>query len=63
LPRSEAQGTQTIGSPFSLLTFFLATQKESKLPPGNPRLAERPTNAQACTGVDKLNPNGAPKRY
>jgi hypothetical protein len=31
-------GTQTIGSPFSLLTFFLATQKESELPPGNPRL-------------------------
>jgi len=22
-----------------LLTFFLATQKESELPPGNPRLA------------------------
>ena len=29
--------TQTIGSPFSLLTFFLATQKESELLPGNPR--------------------------
>ena len=34
-----SEGTQTIGSPFSLLTFFLVTQKESKLPPGNPRLA------------------------
>ncbi|MEO8023652.1 hypothetical protein, partial [Polaromonas sp.] len=43
LPRSAAQGTQTAGSPFSLLTFFLATQKESELPPGNPRLAGKPT--------------------
>jgi hypothetical protein len=33
-----SEGTQTIGSPFSLLTFFLATQKESELLPGNPRL-------------------------
>jgi hypothetical protein len=42
LPRSAAQGTRTIGSPFSLLTFFLATQKESELPPGNPRLVGEP---------------------
>jgi hypothetical protein len=42
LPRSAAQGTQTIGSPFLLLTFLLATQKKSKLPPGNPRLAGKP---------------------
>ena len=40
-PRSEAEGTQTIGSPFLLLTFLLATQKKSELPRGNPR----PTDA------------------
>ena len=42
LPRSEAKGTQTIGSPFLLLTFLLATQKKSELPPGNPRLVGTP---------------------
>jgi hypothetical protein len=37
--RSEAQGTQEPGSPFLLLTFLLAKQKKSELPPGNPRPA------------------------
>jgi hypothetical protein len=36
LPRSAAQGTQTIGSPFFCLLFFGETKK-SELPPGNPR--------------------------
>jgi hypothetical protein len=33
-------GTQQPGSPFLLLTFLLAKQKKSELPPGNPRPAE-----------------------
>ncbi len=34
--------TQTIGSPFLLLTFLLATQKKSELLPGNPRPVGKP---------------------
>ena len=32
-----SEGSQTAGSPFLLLTFLLAKQKQSELPPGNPR--------------------------
>jgi len=43
-------GTQQPGSPFLLLTFLLAKQKKSELPPGNPRPAglkgERPAGAR-----------------
>jgi len=43
-------GTQQPGSPFLLLTFLLAKQKKSELPPGNPRPAtlskERPAGKQ-----------------
>jgi len=42
---------QTAGAPFSLLTFFLATQKESELPPGNPRLDRGTHKTQACNGL------------
>jgi hypothetical protein len=34
-----SEGTQQVGSPFLLLTFILAKQKKSELPPGNPRPA------------------------
>ena len=44
---SASEGSQTAGSPFSLLTFFLATQKESELLPGNPRLVGKPRTAEA----------------
>ena len=44
LPRSAAQGTRTIGSPFFCLLFFGETKK-SELPPGNPR----PTGAGKLT--------------
>jgi hypothetical protein len=33
-----------------LLTFLLATQKKSELPPGNPRLAGTPQEAETCDG-------------
>jgi hypothetical protein len=42
-------GTQTVGSPFLLLTFLLATQKKSELPPGNPRLAGTPQTVETKT--------------
>ncbi|WP_293595884.1 MULTISPECIES: hypothetical protein, partial [unclassified Polaromonas] len=45
-------GTQTAGSPFLLLTFLLATQKKSELPPGNPRLAGSTSIASTGNGVD-----------
>ena len=51
-------GTQTVGAPFSLLTFFLATQKESELPPGNPRPVGEPQAQEGKDGFDKLSPNG-----
>ena len=60
LPRSVAEGIQTIGSPFSLLTFFLATQKESELLPGTPR----PTGAGTPNGSwkQKMDPgSGLPR--
>ncbi|MDI1340509.1 hypothetical protein, partial [Polaromonas sp.] len=38
---------------------FLATQKESELPPGNPRLAGKPHTQDEKSGFDKLSPNGA----
>ncbi|MGC1173865.1 hypothetical protein [Polaromonas sp.] len=38
---------------------YTATQKKSKLPPGNPRLVGTSAEAQACQGFDKLSPNGA----
>ena len=49
LPRSVAQGSQTVGSPFLLLTFLLATQKKSELPPGNPRLVGTPPTQEGKT--------------
>jgi hypothetical protein len=39
-------GTQEPGSPFLLLTFLLAKQKKSKLPPGNPRPAPSAENTR-----------------
>jgi hypothetical protein len=44
-------GTQTAGAPFLLLTFLLATQKKSELPPGNPRLAGSTSIASTGNGV------------
>jgi hypothetical protein len=43
-----------------LLTFFLATQKESELPPGNPRPTgiSKPERLEGRRGFDKLSPNG-----
>ena len=53
-------GTQTPGSPFLLLTFLLAKQKKSELPPGNPRPTElrgaRPAGTR--TGSSKLSKGG-----
>ena len=46
LPRSAAQGTQTIGSPFLCLLSF-GEAKESELPPGNPRLVGKPQTNEA----------------
>jgi hypothetical protein len=47
-------GTQQPGSPFLLLTFLLAKQKKSELPPGNPRPTalsnERTAGARAGQG-------------
>jgi hypothetical protein len=45
-------GTQQPGSPFLLLTFLLAKQKKSELPPGNPRptALSKEHTAEAKTG-------------
>jgi hypothetical protein len=49
-PRSASgEGSQTAGSPFLLLTFLLAKQKKSELPPGNPRLVGKPPAHEAKT--------------
>ena len=60
LPRSEAQGTQTVGSPFLwFLSFGDAKERDShagRLPASalNPSMLSRP----ARPGFDKLSPNG-----
>jgi hypothetical protein len=52
-------GTQQPGSPFLLLTFLLAKQKKSELPPGNPRpTALSKEHTRRSNGFDKLSPNG-----
>ena len=51
-------GTQQPGSPFLLLTFLLAKQKKSELPPGNPRPTalgnERPARARTGKGGEGI---------
>ena len=56
LPRSAAQGTQTIGSPFLCLLSF-GDAKESELPPGNPRLVRRPPPFESKEGFNRLSQN------
>ncbi len=48
-------GSQTAGSPFLLLTFLLATQKKSELPPGNPRLVGEPNDSESPASVMEMN--------
>ncbi len=53
-------GAQTIGSLFSLLTFFLATQKESELLPGNPRLAGKLPHREQRKQSVTMHPGSSP---
>jgi hypothetical protein len=52
-------GTQQPGSPFLLLTFLLAKQKKSELPPGNPgqQASENPAWPDQEQGFDRHSPN------